>query len=94
MRRLTHFLFISFDFSLGRGILRLKGIDPCEITRRDRVEKGRQAMKPGIDRSVRDDADSASIEELEAAEQTLDRVLVGGCQNCGKKEGCTCKFIG
>ena len=35
-----------------------------------------------------------TIEEYEVAEAIVNRVLAGCCQNCGKKETCTCKFIG
>lgn len=37
---------------------------------------------------------NVSIEDHEAAKTILDRVMAGLCQNCGKKESCTCKFIG
>ncbi len=33
------------------------------------------------------------IEELEVAEILFDRVIAGLCQNCGKKEGCTCTYV-
>ncbi|MHA2279720.1 MAG: hypothetical protein ACXAC5_02335 [Promethearchaeota archaeon] len=38
-------------------------------------------------------AQNITIEDHEAAEITLDRVLAGSCQNCGKTEGCTCVYI-
>lgn len=34
-----------------------------------------------------------NIEDYEAGEAILDRVMAGLCQNCGKKEGCTCPLI-
>ena len=37
---------------------------------------------------------NVSIEEHEAAETIMDRVTAGLCQNCGKKEGCTCTYVG
>jgi len=39
------------------------------------------------------DAETASMEDLEAASTMLDRVMAGLCQNCGKKVGCTCNFM-
>lgn len=41
----------------------------------------------------RADAETCSMEDLEAASTMLDRVMAGLCQSCGKKEGCTCRFV-
>ncbi len=38
-------------------------------------------------------AQRVTSEDHEAAETILDRVLAGLCQNCGKKEGCTCVYV-
>lgn len=37
-------------------------------------------------------AQNVSIEDHEAAEIILDRVLAGTCQNCGKTE-CSCVYV-
>lgn len=39
------------------------------------------------------DIDASSTEDLEAGAKIFDRVMAGLCQNCGKKEGCTCNFV-
>lgn len=56
-------------------------------------DKREQLIARVYSQGSRADAETCSMEDLEAGASILDRVMDGTCQNCGMKEGCTCLLL-